>query len=407
MDNVTHALAGCLFGATTVALAERRLGAPSPAFRRVAFTMGVLTAELPDVDLFYSTESLGMGKLGYLLHHRGHTHTVAFAVVSAFLVWGLVLALRRDLRGPPRSRPLLALSLTGTLSHVVLDWTNSYGVHPWWPLDNRWTYGDAVFIIEPWLWIAALVPLLLTARALPTRAVYVLLLGAILVAAWRVDLVVRETATVLTIGAVLWTALVWAVPSPRRVTLGLVAWLGLEAMFFTASVAGKRAVAREVGPDLHDAVLSPPPGNPLCLWALVVTEEAGTYHVANATVAPFPGIRSAAACAPSARRVIDGPRAGRRDSPAISWGGSWSAPVSELRELAATNCEIAAALQFMRVPGWRRLADGGIEFFDWRYGEGSFASITTRAKPGRCPRFVPPWEWAVALEIRESSVEIR
>lgn len=393
MDNVTHALAGCLFATTTVALVERRSGAPSPAFRRVVFTVGVVTAELPDIDLFYAGPALGMGKLGYMLHHRGHTHTVIFALVAAFFIWGLALALRRELRGPPLARPLLGLALAGTLSHVLLDFTNSYGVHPWWPLDNRWSYGDAVFIVEPWLWITALAPLLLTAGAITTRLLYGLLLGAILAAAWRVDMVGQGTALALTGGTALWMAATWAVPVRRRVALGLVAWVGLEAMFFVAAAAGRGAVAREVGPTLRDAVLSPAPGNPLCLWALVVEDDAGTYRVTSATVAPFPGMRSAGACGPAFRGPVDGARPARTDSAAIRWGAEWSAPVAALRELAATNCEVAAALGFIRVPSWRRSPDGSIEFFDMRYGDGSFASITTRERPERCPRFVTPWKW--------------
>jgi inner membrane protein len=159
MDNVTHALAGCLVAAAAVQSTERRDGALSPAFRWGAYTLGVVTAELPDADLFYSGAWTGMGKLGYLLHHRGHTHTVLFAIASALVVWGLALALRRDLRAARPARVLLMLSLIGSLSHVALDYTNSYGVHPWWPVDNRWVYGDAVFIIEPWFWIIALAPL--------------------------------------------------------------------------------------------------------------------------------------------------------------------------------------------------------------------------------------------------------
>jgi inner membrane protein len=78
-----------------------------------------------------------MGKLGYLLHHRG-TPTILFAVVGAVVVWALALAMRRQLRTRAFSRPLLWLALVGTGSHLVLDYTNSYGVHPFWPFDTRW-----------------------------------------------------------------------------------------------------------------------------------------------------------------------------------------------------------------------------------------------------------------------------
>src|SRR5262249_11435316 len=45
------------------------------------------------------------------------------------------------------------LILFGLFSHIGLDSLNSYGVHPFWPVDNHWYYGDSVFIAEPWFWL--------------------------------------------------------------------------------------------------------------------------------------------------------------------------------------------------------------------------------------------------------------
>jgi len=151
MDNLTHALAGLLVAESTLALAERRTGQPAGrTFRRATLVAAVAAAELPDIDLAYSGPVLGMGKLGYLLHHRGHTHTLLFALAGAFLIWGLALLFAKSLRGTRESRYLLGASLVGTtVAHLALDWTNNYGVHPFWPVDNGWYYGDAIFIIEP------------------------------------------------------------------------------------------------------------------------------------------------------------------------------------------------------------------------------------------------------------------
>lgn len=35
-----------------------------------------------------------------------------------------------------------------------MDSLNSYGVHPYWPVRNRWFCGDAVYIVEPLYWAA-------------------------------------------------------------------------------------------------------------------------------------------------------------------------------------------------------------------------------------------------------------
>ncbi len=40
------------------------------------------------------------------------------------------------------------------LSHVFFDFLNNYGVRLLAPFDWRWFYGDAVFIIDPWLWLS-------------------------------------------------------------------------------------------------------------------------------------------------------------------------------------------------------------------------------------------------------------
>ncbi|MCC6773826.1 MAG: metal-dependent hydrolase [Gemmatimonadaceae bacterium] len=394
MDNVTHALAGALLAAATLRLVERRTGEPPASFRRAAFTIGVLTAELPDADLVYSGASLGMGKLGYLLHHRGHTHTVLFAVGGAIVVWAIALAMSRQLRSPEFARALLGLAVVGTGSHLVLDYTNSYGVHPFWPFDTGWFYGDAVFIVEPWLWIVALPPLIFVARSVAWRVLAALLLTGILVAAWRMAMVGTGVAAVLTGGAILWLAVMRSVAPRSRVALAVVGWLSLEGMFFTAAGASRRLVAREVGDALRDVVLSPSPGNPLCLSALVVTEQQGIYRVSSATVAPAWRLHPAAACRSNARGLSGAVASDLPRSPAIEWGGSWSAPVSELRQIATGNCEVAAALRFIRVPIWRQGPNGDVTVSDLRFGEGegSFASIEARSSAS-CPHPVPNWEW--------------
>jgi inner membrane protein len=393
MDNVTHALAGALLAAATCQVVERRTGESSTGFRRAAFAVGVVTAELPDADLVYSGTSLGIGKLGYLLHHRGHTHTVLFALLAGVVVWAVALALSRSTRASHAGKALLGLSVAGTLSHLLLDYTNSYGVHPWWPLDKRWFYGDAVFIVEPWLWIVALPPLFLVARGALTRGLCGLLLAGILVAAWRVEMVGREVAAILTVGAVLWAVIVRVAAPARRVAVGLVGWVALEAMFFLMVGIARADVRQAVGPALRDVVLTPSPGNPLCLSAIVVTEEAGRYAATRAAVAPLPEVLRAAQCRPSERMPAGDAASGRGDTPGIRWGASWSAPAAELVALSASHCEVAAALRFIRVPVWRATATE-VMIWDLRFGDGvdGFAGLVTQ-RDAPCPHPVPDWEW--------------
>lgn len=399
MDNVTHALAGALLAAATVSLVERRTDRPAtPGFGRAAMILGVVAAELPDADLLYAGPVLGMGKLGYLLHHRGHTHTIVFAVAAALLLWGAALLLRRrDARPAAERRGLLGLALAGTLSHIALDYTNSYGVHPFWPVDDRWFYGDAVFIVEPWLWIAAVPPLIAIVRSPIARVLLGGALVGILAAAWSFGQVSRGLAVLLTLGAALSLVVTYLAPPARRVAIAMTAWLAFEAGSFAASRAARGQVRTVVGADaLRDAVLTPTVANPLCFRALVVETDAATYRVTAASVAPFPALRAVDACPAPDGDGGDGTRPSPRPATrAVRWGTEWSAPRAELAALARANCEIASALRFVRVPAWARMPDGAVRLSDLRYGNGDagFAELYAAADPARCPdpRAVPSW----------------
>src|SRR3954470_13259214 len=121
-------------------LAELALPADAtPAQRRTFYVPGIVAANLPDADLLYT--SILAPPLGYLLHHRGHTHTVVGLAVQAAIIGLLCLtpALRSRI-GAARARFAWLVGL-GLASHLLLDSWNSYGVPPFWPLVNRWFYG--------------------------------------------------------------------------------------------------------------------------------------------------------------------------------------------------------------------------------------------------------------------------
>src|SRR3954469_15804486 len=113
MENLTHSL----IGAT---LAEIALPKSATKTQRTLFYVsGILAANLPDADLLYT--SITPAPLGYLLHHRGHTHTIAGLVALAALI-GLVCALpaiRRHVAPiAPRFWILVAAALA---SHLIAD----------------------------------------------------------------------------------------------------------------------------------------------------------------------------------------------------------------------------------------------------------------------------------------------
>lgn len=411
MDNATHAFAGLLMADATTAWIERRTGVVADKrLRRAVVGLGVIAAELPDADLLYSGPVVGMGKLGYLLHHRGHTHTIVFAVAAALVMWFVVLHLRKRAAGlvDVRERtPLLVLALAGTLSHLLLDFTNSYGVHPFWPLDNRWLYGDSVFIVEPWIWVVAIPALLFGPRARWSRVLLSLLLVAILAASWTLGELTRSLALVVTVGAALSMLMHRVMSSHRRVAVGIAAWLTVEGVFALSSGQAKRAVraAMPAGETPAEVIVSPGAGNPFCFDGLVVSMTASRYVVRGATIAPWSftnaeSTRSTHSCRARAGATRFG---GLGDatpstlvaSTRVTWGDEWAAPRGELAALAASRCEVAAALHFYRVPVWNHARDGAVHFSDLRFGVGTRGFSDVSVAAGACSlsrrAWIPPW----------------
>src|SRR5690606_22183863 len=60
---------------------------------------------------------------------------------------------------------LLLLSYVGLYSHIVLDLLNSYGLRILMPFSGRWFYGDALYIFDPWIWLALGAGVWLSSRA--------------------------------------------------------------------------------------------------------------------------------------------------------------------------------------------------------------------------------------------------
>lgn len=142
MDPVCHTLAGA-------ALAEAGLKKRTP----LALAALVAAANVPDVDvLVYATDVLPM----YV--RRGWTHgPVGLALLPplvAGLVWSWDRLVRQRRASPPPPaawRGLLLVSYLGALSHPLLDFLNSYGIRLLFPFSDRWFYGDALYIVDPWL----------------------------------------------------------------------------------------------------------------------------------------------------------------------------------------------------------------------------------------------------------------
>ncbi len=170
MEPVTHLLTGGCLART--------------GFNRTAayatLTM-VVGAEFPDIDTLWSLR----GPIDGFQHHRGITHTfLGLPFEAAFIVAGVYawhrwrvyqergnadakeisgqrsaahspgFDDRRRAKKPLNAAPvrwgvLYGLAILALLSHLLLDYTNNYGLRPFFPFVDKWYAASIVFIFDP------------------------------------------------------------------------------------------------------------------------------------------------------------------------------------------------------------------------------------------------------------------
>jgi inner membrane protein len=119
----------------------------------------LIGANLPDVDVL----AYFWGPAADLAFRRGWTHGILALALWPFALTGAMLLVDRGIRrvrrasSPPSGLvpgQVLLLSSIAILSHPILDTLNTYGMRWLMPFSGRWFYGDTLFIIDPWLWLA-------------------------------------------------------------------------------------------------------------------------------------------------------------------------------------------------------------------------------------------------------------
>jgi inner membrane protein len=396
LDNVTHSLAGMLVAEAVCALRREQ----RPHVRAAAYLTSALGNNLPDSDIVYSWLD-GPKPLGSLLHHRGHTHTLALALPMAWLL-GVALerwfAKRHPDAGRAERRLILGLALAGPLLHLLMDFGNNYGVHPFWPISGRWFYGDSIFIVEP-LWLAVLVPIL--AGRLARRWLRVLLwvvLAAVLVVYFYVPFFGLGPRLFL-FGT---TALSWLVA--RRagergcVVFAVASCLAIALVLVAAEQRAKsnvRRAAEGAFPALavHDIATAPLPGNPMCWEALLAGEQGGVYRVLRATVTLAPGSGSTCRAGQDVEPTAPVARLERAERGGVRWLSEYHAELAQLSRLRREDCRFRALLRFARLPYVAAAAHVAGDLRYDRKPELDFSDVQLPASPaaGACPRWVPGW----------------
>ncbi len=274
MDPLAHTLVGAT-------LAETGLRRATP----LATSTLVVGANLPDID-FVST---AWGSDAMLDVRRGITHGVlGIAVLPVALAAGMVLVDRLRRRRRPELEParfgtLLALSYLAVWTHPVLDWLNTYGVRLLSPFDGRWFYGDALFIIDPWLWLMMGAAVALAHSRGPLSASSWIVLGTAttaLVTLHPAPPLAAKIAWFFGVAIIVWLRVV------DRATRPLArAAMGLLATYVLAMLAGGRLATWQAehwlaakGVEPSEIMAGPLPANPFVRDIIVVTPEGYRFY---------------------------------------------------------------------------------------------------------------------------------
>jgi inner membrane protein len=275
MDPLTHTLVGANLAAT-------RLGQKT----KLAAAALVIGANLPDVDaILYFTGHDDFA----LWFRRGWTHGVlALLVLPLILSVALDCASRgwRSLRGgeatvvesggsrhrSPELRWLLALSYLAIATHPFLDWLNTYGMRWLMPFRGTWFYGDAVYIMDPWLWLILGCGWLIGRKPTPWLIWgWLFFTGAILWVVGRRN--AQYMTVVIIVAAILLVALLWRAKRSFATVALIVAavYIGGRLTLSAATAMQVRAAL----PDVKRVMTAPHPIDPT-RWDVVA--EAGDVY---------------------------------------------------------------------------------------------------------------------------------
>lgn len=400
MDNLSHTVGSLVAGELVHRCLPREAHPVQQSLRRrLLLVTCALAGNFPDLDLVLTP--LLPAPIGYLLHHRGHTHTLLYALPQALLLatllWLLWPRARGLLRASGTARSGFGLALAiGFGLHLAMDYLNSYGLHPFHPFDSAWRYGDLVFILEPFFWVGLGIPMamMIGRRWLRILAV-LLLLGPPLHFTLQGYLAWASLAALALLALLLGLAHRRDLESKSGLVLGLIAALAFVALQDHASALARDAVgshAHRQDPDsrLLDAALTPFPANPLC-WNFVSVESdeaADRYRLRRGILSLAPEWMPVPACPPGlAERAAQVPV-----SPAMALLSEEQGSLAALRRLKEENCHFRAWLRFARMP-----AVGPDSAADLRYSASTRENFTTlrfaEFSDRACPRHVPQWDF--------------
>jgi inner membrane protein len=284
MDPIAHTFTGM-----SLAAAGLRRATPLAV---TALFMGV---NAPDVDIL---STLGPDQAS-MAFRRGWTHGVLALVLWPFVLTGVLLAWDRYVRlkrkpgaAPARAGPLLMLTALAVVTHPTLDWLNNYGLRWLMPFSGEWFYGDALFVIDPWVWLmlggAAFLTFSQSVRARWRWAVFFTLASFLVLGSTA--LVPRTSAVLWIVGAAALVALRCSLRDapPAKLERAAQAGIAMTAVYMVAMVGAMAAARAEVraavaarGIVAEDVMVAPAPADPFGGSVVVMTPDEyvlGTFN---------------------------------------------------------------------------------------------------------------------------------
>jgi inner membrane protein len=134
VDNPTHLLTGYF-------MSRAGLNRLTPN----ATAILLLSANIPDIDIV----TIAGGWINYLHWHRSWTHAL---LVSPLLALASVVIVRVAARTPLPWIAATFVAWLGVLSHLLLDWTNQYGIRLLLPFSPRWYQLDNTTLFDIWIY---------------------------------------------------------------------------------------------------------------------------------------------------------------------------------------------------------------------------------------------------------------
>lgn len=407
MDNITHSL----IGLATAKCANETINKDKDP--KVSFFLNftaIVAANFPDLDILYSL--IDPGQLGYLLHHRGHTHTFLYLIPQIVLLF-VAFKFLFKISDKKVLGTGFGLVIINMFLHIFMDYQNSYGVHPLAPFNNRWFYNDNLFIIEPLIWFS-LLPLVFSPAPfvrkikdkienpkLSRQLLWVLFLCTFLgILSLSFVIGYLNVVSVLVCFA-LFASYLFVFNYKSETTKAMISLITLVAIIntfaffrFQAHQAISQAHKEEMGTSLLDVVLTPMPANPLCWkFLLVAVGPNQSYQIVEGAFRN--SIINLVDCPRQTyTHSVDRGQQLHQQSPVVfetTYSSSLKYLAQDLGDPAIT-CKRDEWLQFVRVP----LRVQKNVYVDLRYERGedkeaNFTRIDVSDPDLKCVKYKVPW----------------